>query len=227
MAVCPVCGCKTDELDFVLSKIEDTIIKESNIESLVNEFSPKNVWLVYIGHLDLRNFEMIFYVFIQQEKLRESVLTAIYIYCAKNGCMDIYVTISKTVTITCIALDVLIVGRLLCKKEVKLKDVMSKWNAIVLVLILVYITNLCVWYFVWLFGTVVWQKSRNIRIAMYLPLIYELLVSYYFFIESEFVLKSYWFSATSIVVLLSIFGGRKLYKVLSHYEKKLIGKVKN
>jgi len=31
---------------------------EINIESLVNEFSPKNVWLVYIGHLDLRNFEM-------------------------------------------------------------------------------------------------------------------------------------------------------------------------
>ncbi|MBE6748410.1 MAG: hypothetical protein E7557_04175 [Ruminococcaceae bacterium] len=27
MAVCPVCGCKTDELDFVLSKIEDTEVK--------------------------------------------------------------------------------------------------------------------------------------------------------------------------------------------------------
>lgn len=27
MAVCPVCGCKTDELDFVLCKIEDTEVK--------------------------------------------------------------------------------------------------------------------------------------------------------------------------------------------------------
>ena len=102
---------------------------------------------------------------------------------------------------------------------------MNKWNIIVLVLILGFISNLCVWYFVWLFGTIIWQNARNVRIALLLPFFYELLISYYFFLGVEWAIKTCWFSIASVAILAFVLVWRKEFMRLSRkFNKKCLVK---
>jgi len=171
--------------------------------------------LLYVGFvilmylIYLRNIEMIFYVFIQQQKFRESILAALYVLCINFNSLDIHVIILRTLSYVCLGLYILFIFKLLFKKEINFKEIMNSWNTILLIFILVYISNLCVWYFVWLFATAMWQKSENVKIIMYLPLIYEILISYYFYLGEELAIKTYMFSIISMIAVLGIISFEK------------------
>lgn len=169
------------------------------------------VILLYLIYL--RNFEMIFYVFIQQNKYRESIWAALYFWCYNLGNLEIVKILSRSVAIICLILYIIFILKLLFKKDINFREIMKKWNIILLVFILGYISNLCVWYFVWLFATVAWQSAKNVRIVMYLPFIYELLVSKYFFLGGEWASKSYGFSIVAIIFLITLINLNKLKKI--------------
>jgi len=171
------------------------------------------VTLIYLIYL--RSFDMIFYVLIQQDKIRESIIAAIYLACIKLNCSDIFDGIRNVISLLCIVAYVVFIIRLLFKKNINFKDIMNKWNIIIFILILCYISNLCLWYFVWFFGTVIWQNSRNVRVVIYLPFIYELLISYYFYLGVEWAAKSCWFSIVSVAVMVFILSWRKDIKRFS------------
>lgn len=180
------------------------------------------VILIYLIYL--RNIEMIFYVLIQQGKFRESISSLFYVLCLKLNNPLLFDVISNIISWLCIGIYILFVLKLLFKKDINFKEIMNKWNSVVLILILVYISNLCIWYFAWLFGTVIWQKARNIRIILYLPFIYEMLISYYFFLGGEFAIKSCWFSLGSVVILSLILVLRKKVKRLGKAQDKKLCK---
>ncbi len=113
------------------------------------------MYLIY-----LRNIEMLFYVFIQQAKFRESIWTALLYWI--GNLVDVKI-ILKIVTIVLIVMYVAFVINLLLKKDIKFREIMQKWNIILLVFILGYISNLCVWYFVWLFATAMWQNAKKYK----------------------------------------------------------------
>ena len=66
-----------------------------------------------------------------------------------------------------------------------------------------------------------WQNTKNTRIVMYLPFIYEMLVSRYFFLGVEWVMKSYAFSTIAILFVILITNIDKI-KLLKNMNKKLI-----
>ena len=177
------------------------------------------VILMYLIYL--RNIEMIFYVFIQQTKYRESILTLLYVFFNKIDCKEYFSIATRTISLLCIVAYVIYIFKLLFTKEIKFRKIMSDWNVIVLLFIVAYISNLCVWYFVWLFAAVAWQNSRNARIAMYLPLIYEMLISYYFYLGVENASKTYCFSFISILILLIILFAKGEFKIESKKIKKI------
>ena len=177
------------------------------------------VILMYLIYL--RNIEMIFYVFIQQTKYRESILTLLYVFFNKIDCKEYFSIATRTISLLCIVAYVIYIFKLLFTKEIKFRKIMSDWNVIVLLFIVAYISNLCVWYFVWLFAAVAWQNSRNARIAMYLPLIYEMLISYYFYLGIENASKTYCFSFISILILLIILFAKGEFKIESKKIKKI------
>lgn len=171
------------------------------------------VFVIVMYLIYLRNIEMIFYVFIQQSKYRESILTLIYVFLSKKGYIEYFSIVTRTISLLCIAGYVIYLFKLLFTKEIKFRRIMNEWNVIVLLFILIYISNLCVWYFVWLFTAIGWQNARNTRIALYLPLIYELLISYYFYLGVENASKTYCFSLISILVLLIILFAKSGLKI--------------
>ena len=160
------------------------------------------VFLMYLIYL--RNIEMIFYVFIQQGKYRESIRTLLYIFFGKADIREYFSIATGAISLLCIVAYVTYVVKLLFTKEIKFRKIINNWNVIVLLFIFAYISNLCVWYFMWLFTAICWQNSTNMRIALYLPLIYEVLISYYFYLEVENASKTYGFAFISIVTLLII-----------------------
>lgn len=166
------------------------------------------MYLIYI-----RNIDMLFYVFIQQTKFRESLSALIYVMLIKNHCTQYFSYILRAISILCVVGYLIYIFKLLFSKKIEFRKIINNWNGIVLIFILLYISNLCVWYFVWLFATIVWQNSKNTRIALYLPFIYELLISYYFYLGDEKAIKTYGFALISIIciiILLFIKGDLKL-----------------
>lgn len=170
------------------------------------------IFVILMYLIYLRNFEMIFYVLIQQNKYRESILSAVFMFSYKLGHLEIVKFASNFISISCAILYISLILKLLFKKDIKFREIMKSWNMLLLVFILAFISNLCVWYFVWLFATVMWQNSKNIRVVMYLPFIYELLISKYFFLGGEWASETYGFSMVAIVVLLIIINFNKIKK---------------
>lgn len=177
--------------------------------------------------LYLRNIDMIFYVLIQQSKFRESIQATLYILLAQFDLISIHKYINKGIFIVCALLYLKFVLNLLfnIKGDCKFRTLIKNYNTIILIFILIFISNLCSWYFVWLFGTIMWQKKRNIKLAIYLPLIYELLVSYYFVLKSDLAIKSYWFSIASIAIFYTLGCLRESFR-LKHSETKQLNAYK-
>lgn len=160
------------------------------------------VMLIYMIYL--RDIETIFYVFIQQEKYRESLLTILLLFSHKMRDPNIVTFAKNFIFIGYIVLYVVLIIKLLLTKNIKFGNIMKKWNVLILMFILLYITNLCVWYFVWLFTAVIWQNRAFTQTTLYLPFIYELLVSKYFFLGGELASETYWFSIVAIICTLGI-----------------------
>lgn len=169
-----------------------------------------SIFVIIMYLIYLRNIEMLFYVFIQQAKFRESIWTALLYWI--GNLVDVKI-ILKIVTIVFIVIYVAFAINLLLKKDIKFRKIMQKWDIILLIFILGYISNLCVWYFVWLFATAMWQNAKNIRAILYVPLLYELLVSKYFFLGVEWVKMSYGFAIVTIIFLLIILNIDKIKKL--------------
>lgn len=162
------------------------------------------LFVILLYMIYLRDFETIFYVFIQQNKYRESIIAAIFVLSYMNKNLAIVDFAQNLISISCIVAYVALIVKLLLTKDIKFEDIMTKWNILVLVFILLYISNLCVWYFVWLFATVIWQNKTYIRVTLFLPFIYELLISKYFFLGGEWASESYLFSITAIICTVLI-----------------------
>ena len=166
--------------------------------------------VILLYFIYLRDIETIFYVFIQQNKYRESLLATILVFSYKAKCLDITAFTQNIISVCYIILYILLVVKLLLTTNIKFENIMNKWNVLILTFILVYITNLCVWYFVWLFTAVIWQNKTYTKITLFLPFIYELLISKYFFLGGEWASETYWFSIVAIICTFGIVNLNKL-----------------
>ena len=108
---------------------------------------------------------------------------------------------------------------ILLKKKNNIFKMLRKYNYIILLSLLV-LTNCHQWYLVWLFGTIIWQKSNTIKNIIGLTAITEIANSVYMF-KSEFYIYDIYFVGIIIClfVMWQIFTNtrRKNEKIINSY----------
>lgn len=78
-----------------------------------------------------------------------------------------------------------IIINIIIKKKIGFRDVLEKYNTIMLIFIFVVLTNFQKWYILWLLPTIIWQK-KDMRIFILLLTITAIIPSYnYFKIEND------------------------------------------
>lgn len=88
----------------------------------------------------------------------------------------------------------------LLKKKNNIFDMLRKYNIIV-ILSLLSLTNWHPWYLIWLFGTIMWQKTKTIQNIIGLTTVTEIANSIYMFKEEWYIYDNY-FVGTIIVLFV-------------------------
>ena len=151
----------------------------------------------------IRDLSAIINVFIQQDKYRESLITFIYKIFIDNGIPDMIKYVKYLFYGMFIIGYIGVVSKVLLQKEISFRIISKNYFYILLFFILIFITNLCSWYFIWLFSIMMFQDKNNIKILLNMPLIYEICVSNYFFLGAEIAKKSVWYALVTIIVITS------------------------
>lgn len=107
-------------------------------------------------------------IFIQQEKYSRSLLLIINnLFLGNEKALSIIkITLLSIFSIAYI----IVVFKLLFNKnlnDLKLSKIFRKYNIFLMLFTFVLVTNFNAWYIIWLFGTLMWQKPINIKVAIY------------------------------------------------------------
>ena len=100
---------------------------------------------------------------------------------------------------------------LITEKDIKLYKIMRKYN-LSLVLAILVLTNCQQWYLVWLFATIMWQKSDMIKNIIGISAITEIANSTYMFIFESYTFDCYYVGTIIILSILWILFTNKQLK---------------
>ena len=138
--------------------------------------------LIYIVYF--RDANLILNVIMQQAKCRESILTIILIL-TRDKFYNVYKIAKNIFIIIFASVYVCSIIKFLLKKKITLRELMKNNNNSIFLFLFLVITNLCPWYTVWLLPTMFWQKSKTIKLILFIQISYELCITYNFILFSE------------------------------------------
>ena len=72
-------------------------------------------------------------------------------------------------------------------KQYTFYELIRKYNALLLLFIFGTITNFHSWYILWLFATIIWQKSKDIKLILAISIIVEVCNVVYFFMNENYI----------------------------------------
>lgn len=143
--------------------------------------------------LYFRDFQVVFAMFAQTSKYSKSIYSVLI---QKNELVMQIVKNTLIISFTVYYLKFCI--DLITEKEIKLYKTLKKYNTS-LVLFLLILTTFQQWYLIWLFSTIMWQKSKMIRNVIGLTAITEIANSIYMFKSEWFIYDIYF---VGIIILL-------------------------
>ena len=90
-------------------------------------------------------------------------------------------------------------------KKVKLSDIMRKYNFILLLFIFFVVTSFNSWYLIWLYPTIMWQKSNMIQGIVGISVLSQLANAVFMLVENSMISGVVYFIVlllgTSIIML--------------------------
>ena len=142
-----------------------------------------------------KDASVFFAMMVQTERYSKSIYSALM---QKNVNLLVYVRSSMCVLFIMYYLKMFI--DLITEKDIKIYKIMKKYN-IALILFILILTNCQQWYLMWLFATIMWQKSYMINGIIGVSTITEIANSIYMFKTESYLYDTYFIG---IIVVLFI-----------------------
>ena len=142
-----------------------------------------------------KDLNVLFAMMAQTERYAKSIYSVII---QKNIDLLIYIRASICMLFILYYLKMFI--DILTEKNLKIYKIMKKYN-ISIILFLLILTNFQQWYLIWLFATMMWQKSYMIRGIISISAITEIANSIYMFKAESYLYDTYF---VGIIVVLFI-----------------------
>lgn len=118
----------------------------------------------------MEDFSVLSGLIVQQDKYERSIFLLLNTIINNEQVINILKMLALTIFT---AFYVYVVTGLFIKnrnEKITIKSIMQQYNPFLLVFLLVLITNFNAWYLIWLFPTIMWQKSKNIRMMLCLSI---------------------------------------------------------
>lgn len=148
-------------------------LKDENIKSRIKKFILYGIQFVIILLLFyliyLKDFNVLAGIFVQQNKYGRSIFLILYNMLSRNEQIIKYIKYIVLGIFT--ILYVIVVFKLILRKDLKniqLREIFRKYNTFIFIFTFVLITNFNPWYVLWLFPTIMYQKSINIKLILYI-----------------------------------------------------------
>ena len=142
-----------------------------------------------------KDLNVLFAMMAQTERYAKSIYSVII---QKN--VDLLIYIRASICMLFILYYLKMFMDLLTEKEIKIYTIMRKYNIAIILFILI-LTNFQQWYLIWLFATMMWQKSYMIRGIISISAITEIANSIYMFKAESYLYDTYF---VGIIVVLFI-----------------------
>ena len=165
--------------------------------------------LTIVYAMYMKDFEVLKGVFVQQNKLANSIFLSFFLLFDKknlmaNGFMIAFICIYGYT----------IINLIFTKKEYKFSEYIRKYNTLLLIFIFATITSFQSWYTLWIFPTIMWQNSKNIKWCATIPILADLSTIWYFLLCESYIYGIYY--------CLTLLGLMLLSKVCINCKKKEI-----
>lgn len=189
------------------------IRKEENLKlKIFNCIFYVAIFLVALGIEYLpyfRNVDIILAMMAQTSKYSRSIYSVLTTYF--QGSLSI---IQNTISLLFIAYAIYYCIYFLLKKNNNIMKMLRKYNVLI-VLFLLILTTFQPWYLVWLFPTMMWQKSRTIKNIIGISLISEIANSVYMFASEWYIYDIIFINGIiSMFVIWNLINMRKEIKEL-------------
>ena len=146
--------------------------------------------------LYLRDFQIFTAVLVQTEKYAKSLHSVLL-----QIDLELMLIIKFSLQIIFFMYYCKICIDLLVEKNIKFYKIIKNYN-ISLILFLLILTNFHQWYLIWLFATIMWQKSNMIRNIIGLTAITEIANSIYMFKAEAFIYDRHFFGISLVLFLI-------------------------
>ena len=144
-----------------------------------------------------KDASVFFAMMVQTERYSKSIYSALM---QKNVNLLVYVRSSMCVLFIMYYLKMFI--DLITEKDIKIYKIMKKYN-IALILFILILTNCQQWYLMWLFATIMWQKSYIINGIIGGSIITEIANSIYMFKTESYLYDTYFIGIIIILFIIA------------------------
>ena len=149
-------------------------------------------------------------VFIQQAKYNRSIFYLIYELLGRN--MQVIPIIQNTSLAVFAAYYIYVVIRILISKNIRIHEIMKKYNFILLIFTFVLITNFNPWYILWFYPTIFYLRGKSIKNILHVSYAAEMgnLVSFALWSEVQRLGITYFITMLVLTIGLNIINSGKI-----------------
>lgn len=149
-------------------------------------------------------------VFIQQAKYNRSIFYLIYELLGRN--MQVIPIIQNTSLAVFAAYYIYVVIRILISKNIRIQEIMKKYNFILLIFTFVLITNFNPWYILWFYPTIFYLRGKSIKNILHVSYAAEMgnLVSFALWSEVQRLGITYFITMLVLTIGLNIINSGKI-----------------
>jgi len=123
------------------------------------------VILLYLPYF--RDFTIFTNMLVQGEKYSQSLMSVLL----KKLPNNIFSIISNLLIPTFLVIYITILIIILFNKKVTFKEIMKKYNFVMLLFIFIVLTTFQKWYILWLFPTIIWQNKNMRKLFLYMTIL--------------------------------------------------------
>lgn len=143
-----------------------------------NETIPKRIWYCLLAGVSIIGLVVLMYLpyyrdmtiftnmLAQGQKYSQSIMS----FLKEEAPIKIYFFVEKMSIPVFIIYYMMILLGTLFRKKISLKDIMKKYNLVMLMFIFIVLTTFQKWYVLWLLPTIIWQNKNMRRFIIYLTI---------------------------------------------------------
>ncbi len=174
------------------------------------------VILLYMPYF--RDFTIFTNMLVQGERFSQSIQAFLL-----TSARDIFDVVNKIALPTFMIIYICILITLVFKRKVSFKELMRKYNFIMLIFIFVVLVNFQKWYILWLIPTIIWQSKDMRRFILYLTTTAIIPSLKYFQIGADAYLYGIYYS---IIILIFSTIACLIFKLYEIYYKSKLAMIK-